>query len=62
MANLWGSLIFKSPIRSISFYKYSKPDTSLKLYKSLIQPHLEYASAVWSPHLAKDIKSLEDMP
>ncbi len=26
----------------------------------LIRPHLEYASAVWSPHLAKDIKLLED--
>ena len=39
------------------FYN-SNQDTSPKLYKS---PHLEYASAVWSPHLAKDIKAIEDV-
>ena len=44
-----------------NFYKYSNQDTSLKLYKSLIHPHLEYASAVWSPNLAKDIKAIEDV-
>ncbi len=45
-----------------SFYIYSKPDTSSKLYKSLIRPHLARIRllAVWSPHLAKDIKLLED--
>ena len=25
--------------------------TMLKLYKSLIRPHLEYAAEVWSPHI-----------
>ena len=44
-----------------NFYNYSTKDTSLRLYKSLIRPHLEYASAIWSPHLAKDIKSIEDV-
>ena len=44
-----------------NFYKFSKQDTLLKLYKSLIRPHLEFASAVWSPHLAKDIKTIEDV-
>ena len=36
-----------------------KPETVLKLYTTFIRPHLEYASAVWDPHLAKDIQSLE---
>ena len=25
-------------------------------HKSLIRPHMEYACAVWDPHLAKDVK------
>ena len=29
--------------------------------KSIIRPHLEYASPVWSPHLVKDIKCIEDV-
>ena len=28
-------------------------------YISLVRPHLEYASPVWSPHLTKDIQALE---
>ena len=43
------------------FYKFSNQETSLKLYKSLTRRHLEYASTVWSPHLAKDIKTVEDV-
>ena len=32
-----------------------------QLYKLRIRPHLEYASVVWSPHLEKDKKMLEDV-
>ena len=35
------------------------PETALRLYKTFIRPHLEYASVVWDPYLAKDIQSLE---
>ena len=32
----------------------------LTLYKSMIRPYLEYATAVWSPHLKKDIFMIEN--
>ena len=28
------------------------------LYKTFVRPILEYASPVWSPHLAKDINAI----
>ena len=42
-----------------SFYSHSTPGTMLKLHSSFIQPHLEYATAVWDPFLRKDIELLE---
>ena len=42
-----------------NFYQWSSPDSLLKLYLSLIRPHLEYAVQVWNPYLAKDIQKLE---
>ena len=33
----------------------------LHLYKSLVWPHLEYASPVWSPHRKKHQVALENV-
>ena len=34
-------------------------DVTLKLYKSMVRPHLEYSIQAWSPHTKKNIKLLE---
>ena len=34
-------------------------DIIVRLYKSLVRPHLEYCMSVWRPHYAKDIDLLE---
>ena len=31
------------------------------MYKTLVRPHLEYATPVWDPHLLKDINSVENV-
>jgi hypothetical protein len=42
----------------ISFCYLSK-DVVLKLYKSLVRPHLEYCVQAWRPYLKKDIELIE---
>lgn len=39
--------------------KYRNPTILINLYKSLVRPHLDYCSAVWSPHYIKDKSLLE---
>ena len=41
------------------FYNNAPGNSLLQLYLSLVRPHLDYASAVWSPYLIKDKAALE---
>ena len=43
------------------FYGYLSPHIMVKLYTTIIRPHLEYACTVWSPYLQKDIQTLENV-
>ena len=40
-------------------FAYRSRDIIVKLYKSLVRPHLDYTMQVWSPHLEKDKKTTE---
>ena len=39
----------------------SSSEAKCKAYKAIVRPILEYASIVWSPHMAKEIKRLESI-
>ena len=41
------------------FYANATSAVLLQLYLSMVRPHVEYAAAVWSPHLKKDIVLIE---
>ena len=38
---------------------YKKPEIMIRLYKTLVRPHLEYCVSAWSPHYTKDKELLE---
>ncbi len=42
-------------------FTYMDTEMFLPLYKTLVRPHLEYATAVWSPYFQKDILLLENV-
>ena len=41
--------------------KVTSPDTLFRLFLSLIRPHLEYASPVWSPYKSGEVQSIENV-
>ena len=42
-------------------FDYMNEDIFLNIFKGLVRPHLEYATAIWSPHLIKHIDYLENI-
>ena len=43
------------------FYLHSDTHTLLKLYLTIIRPHLEYASPMWDPYHKIDIEVMESV-
>jgi len=39
--------------------RYKNPDVMLRLYKSMVRPHVEYCTVAWSPHYIKDKQLIE---
>ena len=54
IANRNLGLIFRS-------FTYLDKDIFMNLYKSLVRPHLEYASSVWSPVYKNDVIATENV-
>ena len=42
-------------------FKYQSPKVFINLYKSMMRPHLEYCSTVWSPSSVAEVKKLESI-
>ena len=43
------------------FSNNANRDVLLRLYTSIVRPHLEYAAEVWDPHLHKNIELIENV-
>jgi len=43
------------------YYQYADSSTLLKLYTSLVRPHVEYAAPVWDPSTVQDTQHLENV-
>ena len=43
------------------FYNNAPSNSLVQLYLSLVRPHLDYASAIWPPHVKKDKIALENV-
>ena len=60
----WGTYvnISKKANQTLGFLKRNikvhKQDLKSTAYKTLVHPQLEYASTVWSPHIATDIQKI----
>ena len=42
-------------------FSYLDENLFKKLYTTFVRPHIEYAQSVWSPHLMKHVKQLENV-
>ena len=42
-------------------FSYLDCDTFKRIFTAFVRPHLEYGEAVWSPHLIRSIKALENV-
>ena len=40
-------------------FQFKSKKMMVQLYKTMVRPHLDYASSAWSPHLKKDIELIE---
>jgi len=39
--------------------RYKSREVMLRLYKSMVRPHVEYCTVAWSPHYVKDKQLIE---
>ena len=42
-------------------FSYMDKEIFLSLYKTMVRPHMEYGSCIWSPYYKKDIEILESV-